>query len=105
MSTTIHRLKLDVTDIQLHRVPSSHTILSVAPGRHQGSFYALDMWVKVSPSDHDVDLFVYILGTGNPWPTYRINSGDDVDFALDFVGTCVMDDGLVWHVFTGPVPS
>lgn len=105
-NTTIHRHRLYVTDIQVLSVPSSHTVLSVAPGRQQGrGVYELDMWIRVSPSHHDVDLAVYTLGTGNPWPTYSTNGGDNVDINLNPVGTCVMDDGLVWHVFIGPVPQ
>jgi hypothetical protein len=98
--TAIYRYPLEVTDFQILKVPSAHTILSVAPGRHQGSHYSLDLWAKVSPIDHYSTVAVYILGTGHPFPTYK-TSGVDLD--IDFVGTCVMDDGLVWHVFTGRI--
>jgi hypothetical protein len=100
MTSSIYRYPLEVTDFQTLRIPSAHTILSVAPGRAQHREYQLDLWAKVSASDHNSTVAVYILGTGHPFPTYK-TSGADLD--IGFVGTCVMDDGLVWHVFTGKV--
>jgi hypothetical protein len=103
-NTTIHRYRLAVTDFQVLSLPSAHTILSVAPGRYQSRHYAIDLWAKVSPSPA-TDVGIYILGTGNPWPTFTTNSGVTMRYDLDFIGTCVMNDGLVWHVFEGPVPK
>jgi hypothetical protein len=104
-NTTIHRHSLDVTDFQVLNLPTAHQILSVAPGRYQSQHYAIDLWVKVSPSDHNTDVGIWILGAGNPWPAYETNSGVGFTHDLDFIGTCVMNDGLVWHVFEGPVPQ
>jgi hypothetical protein len=103
-NTTIHRYDLYVTDTQVINVPVSHTILSVAPGRQQHhGVHSIDMWIKVRPSPN-ADVGIWILGTGNPWPTFETNGGTTFTYDLDFIGTCVMENQLVWHVFEGPIP-
>jgi hypothetical protein len=101
-STAIFRYPLKVTYYQTFSVPTKYKILSCAPARVG---YGIDLWAKVSPRHRDTTVAIYILGTGHPWPSEPF--GGDEQYVqtldLDFVGTCVMDDGLVWHVFTGPV--
>ena len=70
------------------KIPSAHKILSCAPAR---AGYAIDVWVKTSPSHHDTDVIFHVFGTGHSLP--------DVRGTLEFIGTNVMDDGLVWHLF------
>lgn len=96
MTAQIFRYGLQVDDVQSISLPSSHSILSVAPGRHQTSHYGIDLWALTRPSHHDVKRSVFIFGTGNPIP-------ENILTHSDFVGTAVMDDGLVWHVFIGPL--
>lgn len=98
--SAIYRYPLDVTYYQeLIQIPTAHKILSVAPGRDQPRDYEIDLWMKVSPSDVHTRVAIYMLSTGHPVPVNSV--GADLD--LKFIGTCVMNDGLVWHVFEGPV--
>ena len=87
----ILRFKLEVTDRQEIEIPGRYKILSVAPGRNG---YHIDMWARVIPDEmHSIRAF-YIYGTGHPLPT-----GGGLVIDQEFIGTCVMSDGLVWHVF------
>lgn len=102
MTTSIWRFPIDIDDLQTISVPSTHEVLSCAPARdltyHRvlgRDVQAIDLWVRVAKSDHNVDVGIHIFGTGHPMP--------DFSDPWTFVGTCVMDNKLVWHVFTGPV--
>lgn len=86
----IFRYELRVTDVQKISLPSAHLVLSVAPGR---GGYHIDMWAQVKPSHHAVERTFHIAGTGHPLPDL---------YELNFIGTAVMSDGLVWHVFVEP---
>lgn len=96
----IFRYALEITDYQEISVPSNHKVLSCAPARSTyeapwGPEQGIDLWVWVDQNpDHGfTTLRLWAVGTGNPMPT---------DIAMDriyFVGTCVMTDGLVWHLF------
>lgn len=90
MAGRVFRYELKVTDEQQVSLPTSHKLLSVAPGR---GGYHIDLWALTNPSDHNRDRNVHIFGTGHPIP----------DVALEFIGTAVMSDGLVWHVFAEPI--
>lgn len=90
MTAHVYCYELRVDDVQIVNLPSAHQILSVAPGR--GRFDTIDCWTLVAPSHHTVARTFHVVGTGNPMP-YT----DDV-----FVGTAVMPNGLVWHVFVEP---
>ncbi|QDH84948.1 hypothetical protein SEA_Phreeze_84 [Mycobacterium phage Phreeze] len=111
----IYRFPLKITDYQEIRMPPSYQILSVAPAREpylRPSGYlggnvrvqGIDMWAKVDnieiPAQYP--LGVYLVGTGNPWPTME-KSGAHIP--LNFIGTCVMENGLVWHVHVGPTQT
>lgn len=84
------RYKLQIgPTFEIINMPQSHKILSVAPGR---GGYHIDVWVKVEPHWYvETPVTFRVFGTGHPIPDTR---GD-----LEFIGTCVMSDGLVWHVF------
>lgn len=89
MSTNIFRYRLNIESIaQAISMPSASTVLSVAPARDG---YYIDLWAKVANSDHNRDKTFQVFGTGHPMP--------ETGPPLDFIGTCVMSDGLVWHVF------
>lgn len=86
------RYQLEVTDRQGITLPAAHTLLSVAPGR---SDYHVDLWAKVTPSSsEDLTRVFRIFGTGHQMP----------ETPLEFIGTAVMPDGLVWYVFAEPIP-
>ena len=84
----IHRYPLAVRAAQAIEIPATATPLSVAPGR-QG--YYIDMWAHVPDNAALVSCMVYVVGTGHTTPI-EVNDAH-------FVGTCVMPDQLVWHVF------
>jgi hypothetical protein len=105
----IHRYQIPVTDRQVIKLPWPSRILSAAPARTGAEH--IDLWfVDPGPAPenartvlgHDFrgepvrvpateQVLVHIAGTGHPIP-------DDINDD-DFVGTCVMDSNLVWHVF------
>lgn len=108
----INRYYLKLTDYQTITIPSGYQVLSAAPGRDtykQPSGYpggnieiqGIDLWVKVSDSAQQVGLGIYLIGTGFPWPTTQ----DGNQQSLNFIDTCVMENGLVWHVHVGPVQN
>lgn len=93
VTSRVLRYQLPIDGAQrFQRMPKSHTVLSVAPARDS---YAIDMWVHTSDVWNgvgDVDRPYWVVGTGHEIPEGLT--------AADFVGTCVMTDGLVWHVYT-----
>lgn len=90
MSINIFRYRLNIEGVaQAISMPAASTVLSVAPGRDG---YYIDLWAKVAiPATVNRDKSFHVFGTGLPLP--------ETGPPLDFVGTCVMSDGLVWHVF------
>ena len=110
----INRYYLKLTDYQTITIPSGYHVLSAAPGRDtyndtrqipggvwRGPIQGIDLWVKVTDSPQQIGLGVYLLGTGHPYPTTK--HGESIP--LNFIGTCVMENGLVWHVHVGPVQN
>jgi hypothetical protein len=94
----IYRYELEVTDRQTLELPMTAQPLSVAPGRAEN--YHIDLWCLVPEIAPAVAYTVEIYRTGHP-----VASGADfrVDATeLGYVGTVVMSDGLVWHVFVRP---
>ena len=96
----IFRYEVKIADSQIIDMPMSTGLLSVAPSR---TGYAVDLWALVpeeAPMFPTVSLMIpvtiRVFGTGHPLPkeTRRFN----------FIGTCVMDDGYIWHVFEEPDP-
>lgn len=103
----INRYYLKLTDYQTITIPSGYQVLSAAPGRDtynnpmlgRAPIQGIDLWIKVADSPQEIGLGVYLIGTGFPYPTLK--SGSYV--GLNFIDTCVMENGLVWHVHVGPV--
>lgn len=88
----IYRQQVDVTIGKSFTLPGFQRALSVAPARDS---YAIDLWYLVNDyaeDSHPTEVKVSIAGTGH----LLSSVGED---ATTFVGTCVMSDGLVWHVF------
>lgn len=88
----IYRYELDYVD-QVLELPLGAEILSVAPGRGDGRYY-FDMWAKVPEVAPLVPCKIWVFGTGHPMPK---------DVPLAFVGTVVMPDDYVFHVFWSAV--
>lgn len=85
------QLKFDAT--RHYALPGLYEILSVEPARDG---YAIDMWYSVLDNDrHTAEIVVNVFGTGH-------STGMHID-KNEFIGTCVMSDGLVWHVFARTV--
>lgn len=103
----IFRQQVQVRDIDdILTLPWPATITHVAPCRDGGN--AIDIWyidpqneeptelgrdddgrVVIAPTTERVR--IHVAGTGDPIPS-ELGS-------QDFVGTCVMSSGHVWHVF------
>lgn len=84
----IFREELKLVDYQ--EITSDAIPLAVDPGRtHNG----IDIWTIHHNGKSEEKRGIYIVGTGNPMP----------DGLSAFIGTCVMPNGLVWHVFEGEV--
>lgn len=108
----ILRFPLTIDDYQEISVPTAYHVLSCAPARSTYEMknswggmptrtHGIDLWVRVATSDHNTALGIYIIGTGNEM--MRHPTGGNLD--LNFIGTCVMPNMLVWHVFTGPLKN
>lgn len=93
--SVIYRYKIDVTADSLE-LPYEHELLSIAPARDG---YYIDLWARVTPDTKPVTREIAVYGTGHPIsdPWRSFGTG------LTFLGTAVMSDGLVWHVFAGSV--
>jgi hypothetical protein len=88
----IHRLAIPVTDYQ--EIVVSGRVLSVHPDR--GGYSDLfDLWFEADGEPQKVGL--YIFGTGHPTPWSHWTRT-----AYQYIGT-VVNDYLVWHVYTGPL--
>ena len=101
-ASSIYRFNLKLTDYQEISLPTSHEVLSVAPARDTYDFgdgrktFGIDLWARVSKSHHNKAIGIWVIGTGHPYPE---------EFDLSFVGTAVMQNKLVWHVFKGEAQS
>jgi len=83
---TIFKYKLEITDEQEIAIPDGAAVLSVAA---QGD--DLCLWAAVDTLNALHLKTIYIHGTGNPIEALEYKR---------FIGTAVMPNGLVWHVFT-----
>jgi hypothetical protein len=101
MMIKIHRYPLAITDHQIIQMPQSYPdaargvrkLLAVAESREFPGT-ALDLWARVDDSLPLDDVHMYVVGTGNPFP-------EAIMPACGWhVGTVVMSNGLVWHVFS-----
>lgn len=71
-------------------LPVGAQLLSVAPGRREGA-YTVDVWAIVQPDAELAPIEFEVVGTGHRVPEPGL-----------YVGTAVMPDGFVWHVFRLP---
>lgn len=109
-NNSIYRTQLKIVDYQQITINAGSRLLSVAPAREKytqkGSWgeiqiQGIDLWYinrpEVDPNfqQQTEDVGIYIIGTGNPMPNV-IGT-----IHTSFLGTCVMDNYLVWHVFSG----
>jgi hypothetical protein len=116
----IVRYELEIVDYQQIQPLWPGKILAVKPGRLLHPFYPeqrtiedqkIDMWclddIDNTPGTPTI-LGVWIVGTGNPMPEAVVNPAHGkLGAGIEFEDTCVMANGLVWHVFTavGFVPA
>lgn len=119
MSNSIYRVKLEITDYQEIEINAASSLLSVAPQRGDWSEpvytrnflggmipvlreQGVDLWYINRPETNPdfkqqtKKVGIAIVGTGNEMPKYvgTVHS--------TFLGTCVMQNNLVWHVFEVP---
>jgi hypothetical protein len=106
----IVRYPLEIVDYQQVQPLWPGRVLSVAPGRLIDP--ATGMEIEYAHRDQKIDMWciddsgnpaagptpilgVWIVGTGHPMPPGLLDNDTNC-----FHGTCVMANGLVWHVFT-----
>jgi hypothetical protein len=90
MTQRIHRLQVSVGAPETFNVTGYVGFLSVAPARN--GVYGIDVWYLVDDTVETVaPLTVSVAGTGHPL--------SETEGLMYYVGTCVMSDALVWHVF------
>ena len=85
---TIWKCQLEITDEQDIRIPRDAQLLSVAE-----QWGRLTIWFLVDAGNECVKRRILVIGTGNPI------DGSYEYLELDFIGTAVMSNVLVWHVF------
>lgn len=86
----IHRTQIPVADgAQAFNIDGFDKVLAVAPARN--GVYGIDMWYLVGHLPTLAKVTVSVAGTGHPLHEFETER--------NYVGTCVMSDGLVWHVF------
>ncbi len=85
---TIHKYRLPHTGINYVSMPSSAQVLHVAEQDNE-----LTMWAMVDANMTYADgVEIHVYGTGS----YSISEGVN---HLNHVGTVIMTEGPVWHVF------
>ena len=84
MNKSIWKFPLEYTDLQIISVPKNSKPIAV--GEQNGTIM---MWMEVDVSKEKKDMKVLVVGTG-----YEYDSS-----GLKFIGTTIMSNGLVWHVF------
>lgn len=83
---TIYKYNLEITDKQVVPMPFNSEIISVK--NQSGN---LCLWAIVETENEVKPTYeIEIFGTG--FPMHK-------DTFREFIDTCVMPDGLVWHVF------
>lgn len=84
---TIHKYKLEITDVQHIEIPSHSEILCV---QNQNGWP--HVWVKCDPEFEPSKRTIYIHGTGH----------EVINPSAKYIGTFQLQDGaLVFHVFAG----
>ena len=91
----IHKQCLELKDTQTITIPWHANIISVAKQKIGGTLETLCVWYYFGkdPCAATKEIEILIVGTGN--------EGPDVSGGR-FLGTFVMENNLVWHVFESP---
>lgn len=125
----IVRYELELVNYQQVQPLWPGRVMAVKPGRYQEfplgdprwmtNEQKVDMWCiddsENAPPYRPPILGVWIVGTGHPLPEAVVNpaygklqsqhiyDGGPLAAGVEFEDTCVMANGLVWHVFTSVV--
>jgi hypothetical protein len=89
----IYKYELEITDTQTIMMPSRAKLLSVQPSDPNRQENRLWVWALVDEKVPSASREFLIVGTGNPC---------NINFYA-YLGTCMMPNGLVWHVFHRPL--
>jgi hypothetical protein len=95
MTQKIYRVQIPVDGrSQMFSITGYVAALSAAPACN--GIYGVDVWYLVDDTDPKVtEVKFSVAGTGRPLSA--------TETLIDYIDTCVMSDGLVWHVFARPV--
>ena len=104
----IVRYELEITDYQQLQPLWPGRILSIAPGRLHGLTSPRDQKIDAWGIDNSKSVLkaaapilgVWVIGTGHPIPDGTDPRIPALDPDAIFHGTCVMENRLVWHVFS-----
>lgn len=83
----IWKYQLPITDVVRLHMPRFANPLAVAE-----QYGGLQLWALVDPDQEKVEMRFHVVGTGNPAEADNVKPGY-------YIGTAVMKNGLVWHVF------
>lgn len=83
---TIHKQVLKIIDQQKITIPHSFVFLHVAAQEDD-----LCIWYKCNTEHENIPVNIDIYGTGHELKPDEYSS--------DYIGSAVMPNGLVWHVF------
>ncbi len=106
----IIRHPIAIIDYQEIYLPGEGEVLSVAASREFPN-HGIDLWALDYERGEQRTVTIYVIGTGNPMPTDLAAEMDPhghggIPVLLPdhkFIGTVVTANGLVWHIFEGPV--
>lgn len=89
----IYKYELKITDKQVVKMPAGADLLSVQPSDPNRQEDMLWVWALVDEKDSQMSREFLIVGTG-----HECNAR-----FYGYLGTCMMPNGLVWHVFHRPL--
>jgi hypothetical protein len=89
----VYKYTLDITGKQVVKMPPGALLLSVQPSDPEREKNQLWVWALVDPDLSPASREFLIVGTGHPC---------NANFYA-YLGTCMMPNGLVWHVFHRPL--
>lgn len=94
----IYKYELEITDSQILQMHGIPRFLSV-----QEQNGKLVVWAIIDTNNGINGREILIVGTGNEIPNYYNLSGRSYDsasgYTTEHIGTVVMNNGLVWHIF------
>lgn len=94
----IYKYELEITDSQILQMHGIPRFLSV-----QEQNGKLVVWAIIDTNNGINGREILIVGTGNEIPNYYNLRGFSYDspsgYTTEHIGTVVMNNGLVWHVF------